>query len=400
MRKNKVNFNDLKNIKSFRNFRNIKSKNVFKMVFVLLFCWGSIFVFLNRNNILNPELTLFWLKDKFTFPKKSKGFPLDIAGEKISSQNFKFINGNILLVSNTNYMCINKNANIIKILPHSFYEPVIKTCEDKVIIYDLNGQELQVGFKSNVIDKIKTEKKILSAAVAGNGVFAVCGINAGGSTDLEIFKVLKKEPILEMKFNEEYVNDVTLSKNGNTAVVTANFFKDNEVFSKLKVIDIKNKKEKFNFESLNNLLFFVDYVSSNHCLALGDNSLLSVNTSNGKQKEYNFSNNKLLAFDINKENGFALALSACESGSDSEILIFNKSGDLKKTIKTNLKITALSYGFGTIAALSDGFVFFYDLGGKNTGKIECSKEVKNIKLISNKKIFVLNPRQVLLKSFS
>ena len=388
------------NLKNANNFKNLKSKNVFKVVLAFLLCWSSIFVFLNKDNILNPELTVLWLKDKFTFPKKSDGFPFKIPGEKISAQNFKLMSSNILLTSDTNYVCINKSAGIIKILPHSFYNPVMKICEDKVIIYDLNGNELQVGFKSNVIEKIKTEKKIISAAVSDSGTFAVCSLTAGGSTQLEIFKVLKKEPILEMKFSEEHLNDVTLNKNGSVAAVAVNFLKDNEVSSKIKVIDIKSKKERFSLESLNNLFFFVDYVSNKNFLAMGDNALCVLNTSNGKQEEYNFSNKKLLAFDICKDNGFTVALSASESGNDSEILVFNKNGNLKKSIKTNLKITALSYSYNQIAALSDGFVYFYDLNGKENGKLECGKETKNIKLLSNKKVFVLNPGQVLLKSLT
>ena len=388
---------DLKNVK---NFKKLKSKNVCKIVLVFLLCWGSIFIFLNKDNILNTELTMFWVKDKFTFPKKSEGFPFKIPGEKISAQNFKLMSSNILITSDTNYICIDKSAGVIKMLPHSFYNPVMKTCEDKVIIYDLNGQELQVGFKSNVIEKIKTEKKIISAAVSKNGVFATCSLTASGSTELEIFKVLKKEPILEMKFNEEHLNDVTLNKNGSIAVVTVNFLKDNEVASKVKVIDTKNKKEKFTLESLNNLFFFVDHISNKNVLVIGDNALCVVNNSNGTQKEYNFSNNKLLAFDIYKDNGFAVALSTSESGNDSEISIFNKNGNLKKHIKTNLKITALSYNYNRIAALSDGFVYFYDLNGREVGKIDCGKEAKNIKLLSDRKVFVLNPRQILLKSLT
>ena len=378
--------------------KKIKSKNIFKVIVSLLFCWSAVFIFLNRNNILNPDLTISWLKDKFTFPEKGEGFPLKIKGEKVSSQNFKLMDENILLVSNTNYMCFRKNSDTIKIMPHTFYNPVLKTCEDKVIIYDLDGKELQVGFKSNVIDNFKTEKKIISVAVSGNGVFAVCGLTASGSTELEVFKVLKKEPILEMKFNEEYLNDVTLSADGNKVITAANTLKDGKISSVLKVIDVESKKEKYNLESKENLIFFLEHVSLNNVLALGDKSLAVINTINGKQKEYNFSEKKLLAFDILKDNGFALALSLSDSGNDSEILVFNKKGDLKKTIKTQLKITALSYNYGTIAALSDGYVFFYDLNGKNTGKVDCGKEAKNIKLLSSKKVFILNPRQVLLKS--
>lgn len=395
MKKNRINF---KNTKCINKLRKVKSKNVFKIVVALSLCWSAVFVFLNRNNVLNPDLTIAWLKDKFTFTERGNGFPLEIKGEKVSSQNFKLMDENILLVSNTNYMCFKKNSDIIKTMAHSFYNPVLKTCEDKVIIYDLNGKELQVGFKSNVIDNFKTEKKILSAAVSGNGVFAVCCLTASGSTELEVFKVLKKEPILEMKFNEEYLNDVVLSTDGNTVTTIANTLKDGKISSVLKVIDVKNKKEKYNLESKENLMFFLEYVSLNNVLAIGDRSLAVVNTTNGKQKEYNFSEKKLLAFDVLKDNGFAIALSVSDSGNNSEILIFNKKGDLKKTIKTDLKVTALSYNYGTIAALSDGCVFFYDSNGKNTGKVDCGKEAKNIKLLSNKKVFVLNPRQVLLKS--
>lgn len=381
------------------SLRKVKSKNVFKVASLFLFCFLGIFVFLNKENVLNSGLAVLWLRDIFTFPKRDEGYPIKIENEKIKAQNLKLVNGNAVLVSNTSYKCFNKNGNLILDMPHSFSDPILKTCEDKVLIFDLNNENLQIGFKSTLIDKIKSENKIMSASIAKNGTYAVASLTPVGDSNLEIFKILKKEPVYKKQFLGEYVTDVAISKNAKTAALVLNNAESGEIVSKVNVVDIEKKKEKFKIESRNNLMFFIDFISNEYALALGDNALVVVNTRNGKHKNYNFQNKKLSAFCMNKNVGFALALSSSDSGSDCEILIFNSRGTLKNTIKTDLIIKGLSYNYGTVAALSLDKIYFYNLSNsKNPAVILCDKCTKNIELISNKKALLLTPNKVYVAS--
>lgn len=386
--------------KSKINIRKIKSKNIFKVVFLFLFCFLGVFVFLNRENVLNPSLTVLWLKDIFKLPKKSEGFPIKIENEKIKAQNLKLVNGNIVLVSNTSYKCFNKNGNLISSMPHSFFEPVLKTCEDKILIFDLNNGNLQIGFKSTPIDKIKFENKIMAASIANDATYAVAYLTLAGSSNLEIFKALNKEPIYKKQFLDEYIADIALDKSSKIIALLINNVESGEIVSKINVIDIKNQKEKFKIESKNNMMFFIDFISNKYALALGDNELIVVNAKNGKHKNYNFQNKKLSAFCVNKNVGFAVALSSSESGDDGEILIFNSGGKLKNTIKTDFKVNALSYNYGTVAALSLGKVYFYDqtFYGKNFKVANCDNCAKNIELISNNKAILLSQNKIQIAS--
>ena len=386
--------------KSKINLRKIKSKNIFKVVFLFLFCFLGVFVFLNRENVLNPNLTVLWLKDIFKLPKKSEGFPIKIENEKIKAQNLKLVNGNIVLVSNTSYKCFNKNGNLISSMPHSFFEPVLKTCEDKILIFDLNNGNLQIGFKSTPIDKIKFENKIMAASIANDATYAVAYLTPAGNLNLEIFKALKKEPIYKKQFLDEYIADIALNKNAKIVALVINDVESGEIVSKINVIDIKHQKEKFKIESKNNMMFFIDFISSKYALALGDNELIVVNAKNGKHKNYNFQNKKLSAFCVNKNVGFAVALSSSESGDDGEILIFNSGGKLKNTIKTNFNVNALSYNYGTVAALALGKIYFYDqtFYGKNFKVANCDNCAKNIELISNNKAILLSPNKIQIAS--
>lgn len=359
-----------------------------------------VFCFLNRENILTPELTSIWLKDIFTFPKRDTTFPLNISGSKTLAQNFELVNGNIVLVSDTSYMCFNKNGSLISESPHTYSKPVLKTCEDKILIYDLNHEELQIGFKSNLIEKIKCKNKILSASVSKNGMYTVASLLPNGNCNLEVFKVLRKEPILSKQFAQEYITDVVLSKNGKIVAMVSNALESGEVTSKIRVLNTKDGTEKFNLNSKNNMMFFIDFISSKNILALGDKTLAVVNAQSGKRKDYNFENKKITAFTTNKDTGFALALSSSESGNDGEILLFNKNGDLKNTIKTNLKISALSYVNNVIAALAFDKIYFFETSNSNkpNAEIACGNGVKNIKLISNKKVFVFNTNKIYIAS--
>ncbi len=387
--------------KFYAKIKKTKSKNVFKLICLLTVLWLSIFIFLNKDNILHSELTFAFFKDKFVLPKSNSGFPVKISGENIKVQNFKIINGNIILTSNTSYMCINRKGNILENSLHSCYNPVLKTCADKVIFYDLNGNDIQIRFKSEILEKTKSEDKLLSAAVSGGNIYATITLTKLEETHLKIFKLFCKEPIYKKEMSNEHAVEVVLNKSGTTVAVVGNVEsteEKNNTDSNIRIIDIKKAKEKYCVVSKNNKLFYIDYISKNNVLCIGNKALLIVDTESGRFKEHRFSEKNVTAFAFSEDNGFCVANSSCETGNNCNILIFNKNGELKKIIKTNSAITALSYDYDSIAALSNGILNVYNLSGKSKGKTECKEDAKNIKLVSNNQVLIMTQTQIVKKS--
>ncbi len=357
---------------------------------------------MNKENLLHPELTFPWLRDKLVLPKSDKGFPVKINGESLKAHNIKLINGNIVITSNTNYMCINKDGKILGSDAHPCYNPVLKTCGDKIIFYDLNGNDLQIRFKSVILERIKCENKLLSAAVSGGNVYATVSLDKLGISHLKFFKLFCKDPIYNKEICGENIVEIGLNESGTFAVTLSNFNEEDAISSKIKVIDVKKGKEKYCITSRNNKLFYVDYISNNNILCMGNNSFLVVNTKNGQYKEYNFNNEILTDFSPSMNDGFCVATSASgpESDHNFSILLFDKDGKLKKTIKTDLPIKAISYRQGCVAVFSPGILNLYKMDGQNTAKLECKENVKNIKLTSSNQVIIVTSDQVLKKSFS
>lgn len=387
--------------KFYAKIKKTKSKNVFKLICLLTVLWLSIFIFLNKDNILHSELTFAFFKDKFVLPKSNSGFPVKISGENIKVQNFKIINGNIILTSNTSYMCINRKGNILENSLHSCYNPVLKTCADKVIFYDLNGNDIQIRFKSEILEKTKSEDKLLSAAVSGGNIYATITLTKLEETHLKIFKLFCKEPIYKKEMSNEHAVEVVLNKSGTTVAVVGNVEsteEKNNTDSNIRIIDIKKAKEKYCVVSKNNKLFYIDYISKNNVLCIGNKALLIVDTESGRFKEYRFNEKNVTAFAFSENNGFCVATSSYETGNNCNILIFNRNGELKKIIKTNSAITALSYNYDSIATLSEGILNIYNLSGESKGKIEFKEDAKNIKLISNNQVLLMTQTQIVKKS--
>ncbi|MDQ5983436.1 MAG: hypothetical protein RUMPE_00447 [Eubacteriales bacterium SKADARSKE-1] len=364
------------------------SKQLARFLLILVASVTVVFVFLNRDN-LSPDQVMTWASDKIVTFGVGPDFPSHIVGNKVSDKNFKLLDGNVAVVSDTAFVCLNGSAKEIASRQHGFSNPTLKVNSNKALIYDLYGTGLAIESKSTEIYKTNKKDNILSAAVACNGIYGTVTQTKGFTGKLELFHSCKNESFYEYCFSDCYITDMAINKNGKSISTVGVTSKNGGMISNLYIFDGKSENAKLKLDFPDSMLFSVSYLSNGNVVVLGDNILSVVNTSNGKKHDYLFENRALTAFDVNEDKGILLSLSLSDDGNSCELLLFDKKGNLEKNIKTDLKIKAVSYNYDRITAVCYGYTYVYKKNGKALGKYDSGKDAKEIILFSPKGAYVL-----------
>lgn len=379
---------------------NIKKnrKKIGKFFAMLLLVMLSINIFSNRY-YLTPDQIITFFQDKFVSIGHGDGFPRPVYGAKVTPQNFQLLDGDIVLSSDTNITCYNKNSKEIFNRPHSFFSPILKTSKNKALLYDLYGKTFEIDAKSKNLYKSSVDDEILCAAIAENGNYGIATKANGYFSKISIFKRLSADKIYEYNFSDTYVSDLDLSPNGKNFSAVGLSSQNGCMYSNLFIFSCDDENPKFKIQFKDSMIFKLCYVNNNHIAILGDNIFSVINTKNGQRKDYNFENKTLTAFEINKNDRHVLSLSNSDDGNSCEVILIDKNGEILNSFKTDIKIKSISYKNRKIAALSYDKVYVYNKKGKLLKTLSCDQNTKAIKFFDANKLYSLGVSTVQKISF-
>ena len=395
----KFNFFYVKNFfnKFFTLFNKFRcSKKLTRVFFILLTSSLFLLVFINREK-LSPDNIIESVQECFSDFGAGRNFPYDVSDFKIDNQNFKAIGKNIVFISDMDFVYLNSNAKEISKRKHSFSNPVLKSNNNKLLLFDSYNRSFEIGTMSNTFFKKSLNDDILTGNIASNGTYAFVTKAKGFLGKLEAFKNKKDARFFEYFFSDSYITDLTFSLDGKKCACVGLNSNLGELVSSLFIFNCLNSEPTLKVDFNKSVIFNIKYLNGKNIAIVGDNIFSIVDTGNGKRKDYYFSNKILTSYCITDDK-ILLSLSLSDDGDNCEILIFNKNGDLENTIKTDLKIKSLSYKFNKIAALSYGVVYIYNNKGKLITSFECSKDAKKIEFLASKQIYVLSLSEI--KKFS
>lgn len=379
---------------------NIKKnrKKIVKFFAMLVLVMLSINIFSNRY-YLTPDQIITFFQDKFVSIGHGDGFPRPVYGAKVTPQNFQLLDGDIVLSSDTNLTCYNKNSKEIFNRQHSFFSPTLKTTKNKALLYDLYGKSFEIDAKSKNLYKSTLDDEILCAGIAENGNYGIATKTNGYFSKVSIFKRLSADKIYEYNFSDTYVSDLDLSPNGKNFSAVGLSSQNGCMYSNLFIFSCDDENPKFKIQFKDSMIFKLSYVNNNHIAVLGDNIFSVINTKNGQRKDYNFENKTLTAFEINKNDRHVLSLSNSDDGNSCEVVVIDKDGDVLSNFKTDIKIKSISYKNRKIAALSYDKVYVYNKKGKLLKTLNCDQNTKAIKFFGEKKLYSLGISTVQKISF-
>lgn len=369
------------------------SPKFIRALIILFLSFLCVMVFLNREKF-SPDYVGVFLEDMFVHMQSGEGYPYKINGNKINNGNFKSINKDVFVLSDTSFVCLNKSAKEMNSKRHRYQNPMLKISDNRSIIYDIGGKYIEINSKSKTLHTAALDNNIISAAISSHGIYSVVTESKGFLGQLTVYSKDGDNVYYKYNFADHYITDVAISENGKSTAVCGCTAQNGSMVSTVYVFDYKNEKPKVKLDYNDNMMIQIEYLSNGNIVAIGDKLISVINPRNGTSKDYDYSNKTLISFDINKNDGILLALSLSEDGNNTTMVLINKSGKVENTFETKNNIKSVNFKHRKIAALSYGNLYIYNLSGNKLKTIEVGNETRKVNLFSSRGAYLLGATEI------
>lgn len=380
--------NDKVNLKNKRRINNLNSKRIHKILkntrlkqkkikylIFLIICILAIIMVFNRDklflgNILNK------IEDRIMSIGPGRGFPYKIDNDNIIGNNFSLINGNIAILTNFKFESISLSGKKISSRKHNFNKPVMKSSQNRSIIYDSGGHDYKIETCSRTLLEGISENPLINCAVSDSGVY---GLITESKDYLSQIVIFNKDGTEKYKyyFAECYILDIDISNDGKCATVCGVSTVNGEIKSTVYIFKFDSKEPKNIYEYCDNMIVSVKYLSHKDIAVVGDKSINIINTWNNDNKELCYNNKILRCAEVNKKFGIVYCLSNSRYSSTCEMIGVDKKGNLKFDFDAEHCFNRIAYDFNNIFGIENDTVFVYDISGNK-------KQQFNIEIASNK----------------
>ena len=370
---------------------NITGKFI-KIFLILFLAVASVIAIMNIDK-LTPDNIAHWFQYDVLGKTDGDGYPISFTGSTVETGNFDLIKGVPVYCSDTTLAVLNTNAGQYQENQHSYAKPVLSVNSGYGIVYNTDATGYTVFDRDNQIYSSSSEKKIYAADVSANGIYALLTRSDDYLSKLTVYRTDNLEKY-EYAFADYYVNTVSLNSSGTRAVLSGLSARNGEMISVLYILDFKQSSylQKYEFDDV--YIYEVKYLDSGNVAAVGDKMAFFINVDDGQKKDIDYSSRTLTAYELKRDYGMLLSLSANPDGRDCNIVAVKSDGELKDEIETRDKIISLDiYGDRPAALFADRIVT-YNFNGKPLSQVSVPLDSKKICCCAKNTFYVLGKSRI------
>lgn len=385
--------NNLPNPEKFANIvQIIKSNRIMKVALILLGCMMLV-ICMNNIEKCAPSNVLSYIFESFQGAGVGGGYPAKIEGNKVINGNLNIIDNDVSILSDTSFEIMNKYAKKIVSKKHTLANPMIKISGSKAILYDIGGRNVQIESQTGTIYKFQTENDIISADLSANGEYITATYSNGYIGEIIAYTSRNIEKY-RYYFSDYYITDVSISKDGKSAIASGVSSKNGKLQSALYIFNFNRETPKKVYEYEDNFIFKTQYFADERIVAIGDKSISFTNYKSKTKNDFDYEDKNLTNYKINPKLGVTISLSSTNDNRNCDVIVFNTNGKQKTFIETDLKVDSISFNNDIVAILSDSHIYEYTYKPRLKGQCFCGMDSKKIELISSKLAYVLGTSEL------
>lgn len=366
-------------------------KAAYRVAIILLVLVLGLALWLNRDR-LQPENVINWVKLQFVGSGQGDGFPISITGSAVSASNFTAYSGNALVLSDTALTMLDSTGKELLSLRHSFNEPAMRSAYGKTLLYNQGSTSYLVLSGTDTEISKAADREILCGAVAPGGRYALGLRGSEGASELQVYQ---KDGSLQFQYSfaKDYITAIAMNYDGTYGFVCTAGSDKGELVSKITVFDFNQAEPLSIFETRDNFLADAAWTEGGDLYAVGLSGLLRAKSSDYTFTEYSYEGRELTAYRLDQGRAF-LSVSAYKHAGPSTLLVFRGDGEPVQ-IESGERIVALSVSGGTVGALANSSVGFYDYSsGEELGRADAGSDAKSIALGSERMAYVLGVSEI------
>ncbi len=334
-------------VRQIRKKKKIKSL-IKKLVILLCIIVAIIAAVFTKDKWLPVfDGIVYRIENIFNKHEYEKNFPIKIG----TSSTFEIaqFQDKIVLISDTDIKIIDRDGKTDRNSQHGMSTPVVKSENERAMIYDLGGTKLIMESRSKTVYTKDFSEKIIYAQLSRKGYAAVVTASEVNSCELNIFDS-KGNKIFYSSFNQKII-DIAFNYDSNGCIVSTIGAKGGQFISQQHSFEFKKEKEIWANDSQATLVMKSSSTKKSDIILIGDN-MYSVLASTGKQKyTYEISEN---------------------------VIDYSSEGEISAIVTYNLKRRA-----------TELIIFDYD----KPNSIQISDEFKNVHVVDDK-IYLLTKHEL------
>ncbi len=321
-------------------------------------------------------------------------------GETYSKSDVQRIDEDIIFVTPSSVSILNSNGEGKK-TSLAISNPILHAKGKFSVIYEVGATQASVYKGDKLNYSIAAENKIIKAKVNSDGYLVLATEKEGYNCECTVYN-RSGEAIFKWSISKSEFLDAVINSSNNAILVSVAAANADAVYGEIELIDITDAKV-IKKQSVKSQLFFdvEAYENDTYC-ALGNESMIFLNSDGTAKWSYKYDGKKLITADTTNPDMMVLAFIPKKTvieGSSSEVVVLNRLGKITgtKIYKDDAKDISLS---DNSIALSFGRnILITDNELKEKKEIKSETPIRKIALFNdNKHVFVIgNSESKILK---
>lgn len=330
----------------------------------------------------------------FTATIGSGAYPLELYGTEVISAAQK--GSYYFALTDTELTAYSNGGKKIFTEAHGYAKPVLKTSETRALIFDLGGNSLSIFNLSGSTNSLKTDNKLLSAAITRCGAYAVATASDSYAAEVTVYSSEDKK-LYQWYSSSDLVNGVLLSPDGKRLAVSTVNASDGVLKSRLAVFEYSSADPIFSAEYSGTAIYSLDGLKHGFTAITAEGcSYFDWDKLNRRDYKNDYEPSALKT----TKYGLALVFSRASDKSDNHILILSQKGEQLAAFNFLGNISDIVFSDNHIYCISDTAVYMLDKNGELISRLDCGYGAERLVAIGGGSVAVMTGGDIKKFSFS
>lgn len=302
-----------------------------------------------------PTGILEYLQNSYALHSTDGSGQTSLFGTTFLQMNTRY--GRIDLLSGAYYESYNTSGGTAYTVQHGFSSPVMVSSNARTLIYERDGEDLNIYNLSKLQQHLKVDGQLYTATISRNGNVAT----AYKSNDyLSVVEVYTKgsKLLFTHNFSNEYVTSLALNTTGRYLTVTTLYAKGGIYHSNLYSFDVKKRAQKLKNSYENMYFTAAESLGRGTTLAVSYDKAIIASPAKGTITELNISE-KIRNYSVSANGTVACVCNQTDNTINNKIRLFDKKGEKIKEFDFIGNISEFSISNSHIYILSDAVLHCY-----------------------------------------
>lgn len=288
-------------------------------------------------------------------------YPVDLSGS--NPRRLEQVDHYAVILTDSHLTYRNADGAEVSRYTCTYAEPLVRTEGKYALVAEQGAKRLLLSTRNKVELELKTEQKIRTVALNAKGQFAVLTDGPQGYV-VQVTVYDKSGKVLYTRNSNRTITDVTLSPDGATISAVSVEAVDGTLNTRLDVFDLASASPdaRCTYQADNELLYRAAYLADNTLVAVGEQSVVLMNTADGGVSLYTPEGMHLLAYAVGGDT-VALAMRPYGDTAGGVMVVLSSGGAEQYRTEFEGEFRHLSGEQGQYALLTDSRVFAFSADG-------------------------------------